>query len=160
MVVEMNKRVITVTVAAAAAGIWLGIRWANASSRSTAKPPAAGRLAECPNKPNCVSTQATDASQQIEPLAMAASPEESLAKLRRVIQSMPRARIVTDQDGYLHAEFRSLVFGFIDDVEFLADPSSQTIQCRSASRVGHSDLGVNRKRVEQIRKLYAAEGES
>jgi uncharacterized protein (DUF1499 family) len=68
---------------------------------------------------------------------------------------MPGARIISDEDGYLHAEFRSRVFRFVDDVELLMDEAGHKIDVRSASRLGYSDLGVNRRRVEQLRARFA-----
>jgi uncharacterized protein (DUF1499 family) len=66
---------------------------------------------------------------------------------------MPQAVIVTDDGNYIHAEFTSRLMGFVDDVEFLADPASDQVHVRSASRLGHSDLGVNGERVKMIREL-------
>ena len=82
--------------------------------------------------------------------------EEAMKGLVAVIESMRRTKIVTMTDDYLHVEFRSLVFRFVDDVEFYFDDRGKTIHLRSASRVGHSDLGVNRKRVERIREVFDA----
>jgi uncharacterized protein (DUF1499 family) len=67
---------------------------------------------------------------------------------------MPRSRLVSSRDGYLHAEFRSRLLGFVDDVEFSIDEAEQLIHFRSASRVGYSDLGVNRKRMEEFLRRY------
>jgi uncharacterized protein (DUF1499 family) len=111
-----------------------------------------GRLADCPDSPNCVSTFATDDSHHIEPLHFDGPPEAAFAHLQQVVAGMPRARIVTATDRYMHVEFTSTLFRFVDDVEFLLDPDQKLIHFRSASRVGRSDLGVNRKRMEGIRK--------
>ena len=109
-----------------------------------------GRLSDCPDTPNCVSTQAVEATQRMEPIAFAGSAEDAMQRLRDLISNMPRATI-RDVDGhYLHAEFRSRIFRFVDDVEFLIDAESRVIHFRSASRVGHSDLGANRRRMESI----------
>lgn len=113
-----------------------------------------GRLAACPDRPNCVSSQATDAAHAVAPLRYATSPEIAMRQLRQVILAMPRTRIVTAADGYLHAEFTSAILRFVDDVEFQFDADNQLIHVRSASRVGYSDLGVNRKRVEAIRLVF------
>jgi uncharacterized protein (DUF1499 family) len=113
-----------------------------------------GRLTECPDTPNCVSTQAADASHRMEPIALTGSAEEALQKLKELIAGMPRTRILVAEGNYLHAEFRSRLFGFVDDVEFLIDAEQQQIPFRSASRVGHSDLGANRKRMEAIRAAF------
>jgi uncharacterized protein (DUF1499 family) len=113
-----------------------------------------GRLADCPDSPNCVCSQATDAEHRIEPFSFTDSPGEALDRLRQALQALPRTTIATDADGYLHAECRSLIFRFVDDVEFLIDPDARVIHCRSASRVGRSDLGVNRQRIERIRRAF------
>lgn len=113
-----------------------------------------GRLAPCPDRPNCVSSQATDAVHAIAPLRYATGPEIALQRLRQVIESLPRTRIVIATDSYLHAEFTSALLRFVDDVEFQFDAINRLIHVRSASRVGYSDLGVNRRRVEIIRKAF------
>tara|TARA_R100001039_G_C1848380_1_gene108434 strand:- start:1958 stop:2254 length:297 start_codon:yes stop_codon:yes gene_type:complete len=79
----------------------------------------------------------------------------NIATVRAVLEQMPRAAIVTDDGNYIHAEFTSRLMGFVDDVEFLADPAAGQVHVRSASRLGHSDLGVNRERVESIREQMA-----
>lgn len=114
-----------------------------------------GRLQPCPRSPNCVSSQARDPGQRVDPLAVPGDPERALDRLRAVVESLPRTRVVSERDGYLHAEFRSRLFGFVDDVEFLHDPEAGAVHVRSASRVGYSDLGANRRRVEQIRRALA-----
>jgi len=113
-----------------------------------------GRLAPCPDSPNCVSTQATDREHRIEPLSFDGPPDTIIARLKAAITSVPRMRIVTEQDGYLHAEATSRIFRFVDDVEFFVDRESKLIHFRSASRVGRSDLGVNRSRMERIRSEF------
>jgi uncharacterized protein (DUF1499 family) len=115
-----------------------------------------GRLAPCPDTPNCVSSQSEDKRQAIEPLRYEGAAQTALQELTDVIRGMKRARITTARERYLHAEFTSLLFRFVDDVEFLLDDNSKTIHVRSASRVGYSDLGVNRKRVEAIRSRFDA----
>jgi uncharacterized protein (DUF1499 family) len=115
-----------------------------------------GQLARCPSSPNCVSTQATDSKHSIEPMRYTSAQDAAMRKLIAVINSMPRTKIVKTSDDYLHAEFSSAVFRFVDDVEFLFNESDKTIQFRSASRVGHSDFGVNRKRMEDIRQRFMA----
>ncbi len=105
------------------------------------------RLAPPPPSPNCVSSLAdpADALHWIAPLK-----GTDLAAVRAVVKSMPRTEIVEEADGYLHAVYTSLVFRFKDDVEF--EQGDGVVHVRSASRVGHSDLGANRKRVEAIRQ--------
>jgi uncharacterized protein (DUF1499 family) len=113
-----------------------------------------GKLAACPNSPNCVSSQSTDAVHQIAPLTFNTTPEQAIANLKSIIQSLPRTTIITESQDYLYAEFKSALMGFVDDVEFYLDRNANVIQVRSASRLGQSDLGVNRKRIETIRSKF------
>lgn len=114
-----------------------------------------GKLAPCPNSPNCVSSQSSDVGHSIAPLTYKSTPEQAIAKLKAVIQSLPRTKIITENKDYLYAEFKSALMGFVDDVEFYLDRKANVIQVRSASRLGQSDLGVNRKRIETIRAKLA-----
>ena len=118
-----------------------------------------GRLAPCKSTPNCVSSQADadkDAGHYIAPIRISGSAPDAWAALRSLLRSTPRVNIVADQDGYLYAEFASRTMGFVDDVEFLLDPKAGVIHARSASRLGSSDFGVNRDRIETIRGRVAA----
>ncbi|MCP2730161.1 DUF1499 domain-containing protein [Limnofasciculus baicalensis] len=110
-----------------------------------------GKLAPCPNSPNCVSSQSQDVQHKIEPLTYKSSPQQVMANLKTVIENMERTKIIAENDNYLYAEFTSKLMGYVDDVEFYLDSSANIIHVRSASRLGKSDLGVNRKRVETIR---------
>lgn len=116
-----------------------------------------GMLSPCPASPNCVSSQSEDRAHHIEPFRFSGSLDEAREALLSVIRSEKRTRVITETDDYIHAEFRSLIFRFVDDVEFYFDGATKTIHVRSASRVGHSDLGVNRKRVERLRELFNKE---
>jgi uncharacterized protein (DUF1499 family) len=118
--------------------------------------PAEGRLAPCPDTPNCVSSFAQDAEHRVEPLTFQGPPEKVMAAIQEALQQRDRVNIVKQKQHYLYAEFTSLVFRFVDDVEFLIDPETKTLHFRSASRIGRSDLGVNRERIESIRKDLAA----
>ena len=113
-----------------------------------------GRLADCPDSPNCVSTQALDAKHRIEPISYDGSPEEAIERLTAALATIPRLKIVTQEEGYLHAEATSLLFRFVDDVEFLVDTDEKIIHFRSASRTGYSDLSANRTRMERIRQAF------
>jgi len=113
-----------------------------------------GQLAPCPNSPNCVSSQSTDVLHTIAPLTFTSTPEEAIANLKKIIESLPRTKIITESQDYLYAEFKSALLGFVDDVEFYLDRNANVIQVRSASRLGQSDLGVNRKRIETIRAKF------
>lgn len=113
-----------------------------------------GRLAACPGKPNCVSSQATAARQRVMPLRFSGEPGAAIKRLREVVNNMSNTTLADENDEYLHFECTSKFLGFVDDLEFLCDPDEQVIHVRSASRLGYSDLGVNRKRVENIRKKF------
>ncbi|MGD8916147.1 MAG: DUF1499 domain-containing protein [Syntrophobacterales bacterium] len=114
------------------------------------------RLSPCPKSPNCVSSLSEDKSHQVDPLTYSATLEEAREKLISVIKSMKRSEIVTAENNYIHATFTSFLFRFVDDVEFSFDDETKVINVRSASRTGYSDLGVNRRRVEEIRKRFIA----
>jgi uncharacterized protein (DUF1499 family) len=116
-----------------------------------------GKLAACPATPNCVSSQADDDAHHAEPFRFTTSPGEAWARLVRTVSDRPRVNVVTVDDAYLHAEATSALFRFVDDMEFLLDAENQVIHFRSASRVGHSDLGVNRQRIEAIRTAWQSE---
>ena len=115
-----------------------------------------GLLAPCPATPNCVSSQSADKEHAIAPLHYRENATDMIAELKKVILTMKRAEIVVSTDSYLHAEFTSALFRFVDDVEFLCDDRARLIHMRSASRVGRFDYGVNRKRVEEIRQRWNA----
>lgn len=115
---------------------------------------AEGRLAPCPKSPNCVSSQSDDKEHYIAPILYDETLDKAREKLTTVIRSMKRSRIVTVEDSYIHAEFTSAIFRFVDDVEFYLDDTTKTIHMRSASRVGKSDFGVNRKRMENLRAHF------
>ena len=112
-----------------------------------------GGLFPCPESPNCVSTQSEDDAHRMEPLEYQGTRNETMDRILQVVNDMKRTRIVVQEDEYLHVEYRSLV-GFVDDVEFYLDEKTRTVHFRSASRLGYSDLGVNRKRMEQFREMY------
>ncbi|MGF1481767.1 MAG: DUF1499 domain-containing protein [Cyanophyceae cyanobacterium] len=106
----------------------------------------AGNLSLCPGTPNCVNSQSSNPKSKIEPL-----PPVAIPQLRQTIEGMERTTIVEETENYLYAEFKSKLMGFVDDVEFYLDRDANVLHVRSASRLGQSDLGVNRKRVEEIR---------
>jgi uncharacterized protein (DUF1499 family) len=116
-----------------------------------------GQLTGCPSTPNCVNSQAqtNDIEHAIPPIQLSGDIPTTIAKLKQVISSMTRTTIVKETNNYLYVEFASKLMGFVDDVEFYLDDGSKTIQVRSASRLGESDLGVNRQRIEEIRTLLA-----
>src|SRR5258705_1689978 len=116
----------------------------------------AGRLAPCPESPNCVSSQAKDATHLIAPIAYEGDATAAMTRLAQVIARQPGAQLVTQRSDYLYATFQTPLMGFVDDVEFMADPVRHAIDVRSASRLGYGDFGVNRKRIETLRAAFAA----
>ncbi|MBA4368803.1 MAG: DUF1499 domain-containing protein [Desulfobacterium sp.] len=115
-----------------------------------------GRLSDCPSKPNCVNSQAMDDDHAIAPFQYKGKKKAAFNRLKKVVESFERTTIIEEKENYLSVECKSAIMGFVDDVEFYF-PEENVIHVRSASRLGYSDLGVNRKRVEQLRKLFDAE---
>jgi len=113
-----------------------------------------GHLMECPQTPNCVNSQAKDDEHLIQPIIFTGTSKETQTRLLKILNEWNHTKITVAQNNYIRAEFVSKVFRFIDDVEFYfpeTEGKETTIHIRSASRVGYSDFGVNRKRIEQIR---------
>jgi uncharacterized protein (DUF1499 family) len=110
-----------------------------------------GRFAACKPTPNCVSSQADPADREhyITPIAFSGTMQE----LRGAVESMTRATVISEEGNYLYAEYKSALLGYVDDVELLLDDKARLVHVRSASRLGRSDFGVNRKRIEELRAL-------
>jgi len=119
-----------------------------------------GRLTPCPATPNCVSSDADpkDPTHWIAPFRIRGDIGPFWKTLEETVADRPRTRIVTADETYLHAEEKSRIFGFVDDIEFQLHPAEGIAAVRSASRTGRSDLGVNRKRVEEIRSKLKSRG--
>lgn len=113
-----------------------------------------GQLAACPGKPNCVSSQARSARQRVPPLKMSGEPDAAMKRLKEVVNNISGTSLVEESNHYLYFECASKLLGFVDDLEFFCDPAEEAIHVRSASRLGYSDLGVNRKRIEGIRRKF------
>lgn len=116
------------------------------------------RIAACPASPNCVSSDATDSSHAIPPLRLAVPAEEAWPAARVAVSALARTQIVSETGNYLHAQCRSAVFGFVDDLELELRPAQGLIAVRSASRIGFSDLGVNRRRVDALKSVLIERG--
>jgi uncharacterized protein (DUF1499 family) len=113
-----------------------------------------GRLARCPDSPNCVCTQASDPRHAIEPLAFRGSAAAAIARVKQAIATLPRLTIVEESGDYLRVEAVTFLFRFVDDVEFFVDEAAGVIHFRSSSRLGYSDLGANRRRMERVRAAF------
>ena len=134
--------------------ITLGVMRSQSSAAVRSLGVREGRLAPCPDSPNCVCSQDADAAHAIAPLTFRGSAAEAMRALKQVLEAQPRVRVLAETPDYLHAEFRTTVFRFVDDVEFLAVEKDHLIHVRSASRVGYSDLGTNRRRIEALRHEF------
>ncbi len=117
-----------------------------------------GRLAPCPASPNCVSSQVEGEGQRIAPLSFSGDAEAAFARLVQVLRERKDAMIIDQTDDYLHVEFSTTFF--VDDGEFLLDRQQQAVAVRSASRRGYSDLGKNRRRIEEIMRAFGQAGSS
>ena len=109
------------------------------------------QLSACPTSPNCISSSASDDEHYIAPIEYTANPDAVRDKLVAILNNQPRTEIVEQTDEYIRVEFTSRLMGFVDDAEFYFLPGDKTIAMRSAARLGESDLGVNRRRLEQFR---------
>jgi uncharacterized protein (DUF1499 family) len=112
-----------------------------------------GRLPSCPSSPNCVSSQASDERHRIAPLVFNGDPDTAFARLKLVLGRRGDTVIIEDKPGYLLVELRTSFF--VDDGEFQLDRVGRVIHVRSASRLGYSDLGKNRSRMEDIRREFS-----
>jgi uncharacterized protein (DUF1499 family) len=112
------------------------------------------KMTPCPKTPNCVSSVDTDSKHFIQPLQFVGKASEAHERLLKILYSLKRVRVVASGEDFIRAEFVSAIFRFVDDVEFYLDDRNKVIHVKSASRVGYSDLGVNRPRVENLRKRF------
>jgi uncharacterized protein (DUF1499 family) len=101
---------------------------------------------------NTVSSHADNAYSKIAPFSASPNPAETFKRLKTLVAASPGARVITQDERYVHAEFATPTLGFVDDVEFLLDSKAQLIHVRSGSRLGIKDFGVNRKRLESLRQ--------
>lgn len=113
-------------------------------------------LEPCPDKPNCVSTEAKDKRHAIAAIPYKDDMRKAMERMKAVVAKMPNTRLINESADRLIYEFRSSFFRFVDDVVFVFVEKEKSIHFRSASRTGHSDLGVNRERMEKIRQLYTS----
>ena len=108
------------------------------------------QLKPCPESPNCVSTQTQQKSKQMDPIPFELDPKEVLKVIKGVVENLPNTHLEKESLNYLHYTFKSAIFRFTDDVEFLIDAGQKLIHFRSASRTGYSDMGVNKKRMTEL----------
>lgn len=110
-----------------------------------------GTLSPCPSTPNCVVSQGADDDHAIEPIEYTGDRDDVRELLVKVIGAVPRSEIVSQSDSYIRIRSTSRLMGFVDDTEFYLPEDESVIHLRAAARLGESDLGVNRRRLEQIR---------
>ena len=127
------------------------------------KPPSAlglseSRLKPCPSSPNCFSSDDRDSDHKIAPFQLAKPAGEVWPVVRELVSELPRTRITKETDDYLHAECRSFLFRFVDDLELHLRPAAGIIAIRSAARSGYTDFGVNRRRIESLRTALISRG--
>ena len=134
---------------------WIAIIVVNVMSKpATTLGVQDGMLAPCPDSPNCVSTQAEDDGHAIEPIQFICSSDAALKYAKEALLSMPRVALVEEGPNYLRATATPLLMRYVDDMEIYCDSSSQVLHFRSASRLGYSDMGANRKRMEAFRLKF------
>ena len=120
--------------------------------------PVADPLADCPDRPNCVSSKAHDKKHSVEPFLVKGDPRKVWEAVADTLRDFPRTTIIKMTDRYLHAECKSRLFRFADDLELQLDPSANVIEIRSASRTGYYDFGVNHRRVSHLRQILQDKG--
>lgn len=113
-----------------------------------------GKLRPCPDTPNCVCSEGRSPGGKVEPLAFTGTPEAAWAAVKQAVAELGGS-VRHESDGYLWSTFLVPVFGFTDDVEFRLDAGAKVVHLRSSSRLGYSDLGVNKGRAEQLRSAFA-----
>lgn len=117
-----------------------------------------GQLTPCPSWPRCVSSISADAERQVEPFQLQQPFDAHWNKAIATLAAMPRTRIVTRDERYVHTEVTSPWGVYTDDLEMLLDPGSGRVDVRSSARIGYYDFEVNRERVETLREALAAKG--
>ncbi|MEN8258025.1 MAG: DUF1499 domain-containing protein [Thermodesulfobacteriota bacterium] len=113
------------------------------------------QLRPCPPSPKCLSSFAENDDYGTSSFYFAGQSLPAWQALTALLRDMKRAEIISQTGTYLHVEFTSPIFRFVDDVEFLLDPKARKIDVRSASRLGYSDFGVNSRRLKRIHKLFS-----
>ena len=109
----------------------------------------------CPTTPNCISSMDIDRQHSFEPLSFVGSAQKAQHQMLDVLSSLKRTRVVSFKGQYIRAEAVSAVMRFVDDIEFFFNDQLKLVHVRSASRIGRFDLGVNRRRMKKIRKMFS-----
>ncbi len=136
-------------------GVLAAARLTMPSRQEVAVGPVAGALRTCPDTPNCISSLDDRTDSRVPSITYSGDAALVMERAGAVLRSFGNVTIVEERDDYIHAEARSSLFGFVDDVELHLDDESSVLHFRSASRAGHSDLGVNRERYEAFREAFS-----
>lgn len=132
--------------------ILITILWGCSGNPTERQNSESSGLLDCPDTPNCVSSLAKNPKYRVEPFKLNKDLKTSWDMVQNTVGSLPRTKVVSANNNDIHAECRSMIFRFVDDLTLNLTPSNGIINIRSASRTGYSDLGVNRRRVESLRK--------
>ena len=155
VVVAFASPVYTLAASAETLAVLPGLKGAFTGERPDNLGVVDGHLEGCPASPNCVVSQGADEEHAIAPITYAGDRTTARNQLIDIIGVVPRTKIVLQSDDYILAESESRLMGFVDDTEFYLPEGENVIQVRAAARMGESDLGVNRRRIEQVRLAFA-----
>jgi len=111
-----------------------------------------GAFSPCPSSPNCISSEAKNNNQYINFFTININHGNSWQAIHDTVSALKKTKIITFDNNYLHAESASNFFGFVDDIQLHLRKNGQFVAIKSAARLGHSDFGVNRKRIEHLRQ--------
>lgn len=143
---------INISRTAAILALTLGGIVSGCSSTPVARGVVGNQLGTCLSSPNCVSTRNADEGHRIDPLHFEGDAASAKSKLNAVLQARSDTKLIEDSGNYVRVEFTTAIMRFVDDGEFLIQDGK--IDVRSGSRVGYSDLGKNRSRMEEIRAAF------
>jgi uncharacterized protein (DUF1499 family) len=149
-------KIVLIIIAILILGVFVGLFVLGLISQSgEATGMVEAKLARCPDRPNCICSEfETDVTHYVDPVKFSITVDsEVLSRLKKIVEEMG-GRIQAENDNYLAVSFTSSFFRFVDDLEIRIDADQKMIHLRSAARVGYSDRGVNKKRVEQLKSLY------
>ncbi|MCB2299082.1 DUF1499 domain-containing protein [Clostridium tagluense] len=113
-----------------------------------------GKLAQMPNKPNAVSSETEEKDKKVEALHFKGNLKDSKDKVIKAIENYGNVKIIKNETNYVYVVFATGIMKYHDDVEFYFDESKKLIQIRSASRIGYSDMGLNRERYNKLSEVY------
>ncbi|SGZ05618.1 Putative uncharacterized protein [Moritella viscosa] len=108
------------------------------------------KLAACPESPNCVSSDSLDESHYVPAFKLEASAELAWSEIKAYLQAQRNMEIMIETTDYIYVESTSSLMRFVDDFELHLRLKDGIIAVRSASRLGKSDFGVNKKRVDDL----------